>query len=373
MITFVKKEYAVEKIIIKDKEKIIESKNDLDTYSVISIPYSINVEYIKNTNKYVINPVFQRHFVWSKQQKSSLIDSILMGLPISTIYTYLEHNDNKELVIDGQQRLTTIKKFINNEFKISIPKSKWNGFYFYSLPDKDKNKILNYNLNIVKIVNVNDKNILYEIFKRFNTGATRLNPQEIRNCIYQGKFNTLIQKLTKYEGFNKIFKNKEIDRMEKEEYVLRFFAFYENFDNYKPDIKVFLDDYLNDKIKLNEVSDETFTIQTNEIVLKFKKAVDLSIAVFGTNAFKYCDNKNKIQKINYKSLSKSVYDMQMLGFTDFDSELIIRYKDKIKKRYEDLVLQDDNMRPCYKKMSKKAVKYRISKWKEEIENILKNS
>ena len=125
-------------------------------------------------------------------------------------------------------------------------------------------------------------------------------------------------------------------------------------------------------MKMNELSEEIFNIQINKLILKFKKSVDLNNAVFGVNAFKYCDNKNKMHKVNYKSLSKSVYDMQMLGFADFDSELIIRNKEKIKNKYEELVLKNENMRPSYKKMSKKAVKYRICEWKKEIENIIKN-
>lgn len=363
----------MEKIIIKDKDKIIENKSDLRFYSIKYNNIQIPIDYFYNSNKYIIHPVFQRHFVWTKKQKSSLIETILTGMPMPNIYTYLDLSTDKELIIDGQQRLTTINKFINNEFKLSgLENNNLNGFYYYTLPEEYKNRLKNYLLNITQIDNLNNNNILYEIFKKFNTGATKLNPQEIRNCIYQGKFNSLVKSLTQYEGFNKIFKDKEIDRMEKEEYILRFFAMYENFDNYKPDIKAFLDEFSNEKIKMNDISDEIFTVKTNESVLKFKKAVDLSIAVFGTNAFKYCDNKNKTHKVNYKSLSKSVYDMQMLGFADFDSELIIRLKDEIKKRYEELVLKDENMRPSYKKMSKKAFKYRICEWKKEIDNIIKN-
>lgn len=363
----------MEKLIIKDNNKIIESRQDLRLYNVKYNNIQIPIEYFYNSKKYVIHPVFQRHFVWSKKQKSNLIETILTGMPMPNIYTYLDLTNNQELIIDGQQRLTTIKKFLNNEFKLSgLENKNLNGFDYYTLPQEYKNRIKNYTLYITQIDNLNSKNILYEIFKRFNTGSTKLNAQELRNCIYQGKFNSLIQELTKYEGFNKIFKNKEIDRMEKEEYVLRFFAFYENFDNYKSDIKSFLDEYLSSKIAMNDLSDEAFTVQTNEIVLKFKKAVDLCFAVFGFNVFKYCDNKNKTQKVNYKSLSKSVYDMQMLGFTDFDSELIIRHKDIIKKKYEELVLNNEDMRPSYKKMSKKAVSHRICEWKKEVDNIIKN-
>ncbi len=363
----------MEKIIIKDNDKIIENKIDLRLYNVKFSNFPIPIDYFYNSKKYIIHPVFQRHFVWTNKQKSSLIETILTGMPMPNIYTYLDINKDKELIIDGQQRLTTIKKFINNEFKLSGLENKLlNGFDYFTLPKEYKNRIKNYKLNITQIDNLNNTNILYEIFKKFNTGATKLNAQELRNCIYQGKFNSTIQDLTKYEGFSKIFKDKEIDRMEKEEYILRFFALYENFDNYKQDVKKFLDDYSNDKMKMNELSEEIFNIQINKLILKFKKSVDLNNAVFGVNAFKYCDNKNKMHKVNYKSLSKSVYDMQMLGFADFDSELIIRNKEKIKNKYEELVLKNENMRPSYKKMSKKAVKYRICEWKKEIENIIKN-
>lgn len=327
----------MEKIIIKDKNKKIENKNDLKLYDVKFNHIQIPIDYFYSSNKYIIHPVFQRHFVWTKKQKSSLIETILTGMPMPNIYTYLDITTDKELIIDGQQRLTTIKKFINNEFKLSGLENKHlNGFDYFTLPQEYKNRINNYTLYITQIGNLNSKNILYEIFKKFNTGSTKLNAQELRNCIYQGKFNSLIHELTKYEGFNKIFKDKEVDRMEKEEYILRFFALYENFDSFKQDLKIFLDEYLNEKIKMNELSDEIFNVQTNNLILKFKKSVDLSIAVFGINAFKYCDEKNKLHKVNYKSLSKSVYDMQMLGFTDFNSELILRHKDEIKKDTKNL-------------------------------------
>lgn len=204
----------MEKIIIKDKNKKIENKNDLKLYDVKFNQIQIPIDYFYHSNKYIIHPVFQRHFVWTKKQKSSLIETILTGMPMPNIYTYLDITIDKELIIDGQQRLTTIKKFINNEFKLSgLENQHLNGFDYFTLPQEYKNRIKNYKLNITQIDNLNNKNILYEIFKKFNTGATKLNAQELRNCIYQGKFNSLIQSLTNYEGFNKIFKDKEIDTL----------------------------------------------------------------------------------------------------------------------------------------------------------------
>ena len=94
-------------------------------YNNIQIP----IEYFYNSKKYVIHPVFQRHFVWSKKQKSNLIETILTGMPMPNIYTYLDLTNNQELIIDGQQRLTTIKKFLNNEFKLSgLENKNLNGF-----------------------------------------------------------------------------------------------------------------------------------------------------------------------------------------------------------------------------------------------------
>ena len=363
----------MDKLILKTKDKIIENREDLKYYNVDFKNHEVSIHYFYSSSKFEIHPVFQRHFVWNKQQKSNLIETILMGMPMPNIYTYLDHDTGKELVIDGQQRLTTIKKFLNNEFKLSgLQNGHFNGFYYYTLPQEYRGRIENYILNITQIKNLKNNGILYEIFKRYNTGATKLNHQEIRNCVYQGKFNSLIKTLCDYNNFKKVFKNQEVDRMNKEEYVLRFFAFYEKFEDYKPDVNKFLDKYLDDKIKMNEFSDEIFKVKTNDCVLKFKKAVDLCFAVFGQDAFKYCNNKNKNNKINYKSLSKSVYDMQMMGFADFDSDLIIRHKYIIKKKYEDLVLNNDSMRPNYKKMSKKAVQYRINEWKKELKKIIES-
>lgn len=368
-----KKENKMEKINIKEKDKVITSKKDLKLYNVVCRQKNIPVEYYLNSDRFVINPVFQRHFVWTNQQKSRLIETILSGLIMPAIYVYLDHETNKYLVIDGQQRLTTIKKFVNKEFTLSgLEETVYNDLNYFTLPKDAQDRFKNHDLNIIAIENVDSKDILFKLFKRFNTGATKLNAQELRNCVYSGKFNNLIQKLTDYEPFNKLFKSKEIDRMQKEECVLRFCAFYEDFDNYKSDVNKFLDDYFEEKAKMNSLTDEMFEIKTNDLVSKFKKAIDLSIAVFGFNAFKYCDKNNKMNKVSYRSFSKSVYDMQMLGFVNQDAELIIRHKDKIKQRYEELVINDEDMRPSYKKMSRKAVEYRINKWNKEISKLVQN-
>ncbi len=366
----------MEKILIKEKNKTIESKNDLRNYEVSAISYNMAIEDFINTSRFEIHPYFQRNYVWNDRQKSNLMDTILTGMPIPAIYTYKDQETGKEIVIDGQQRLTTIRKFINNEFEL---KNLQNYTFlddsnFFTLSKKWKDRINSFILTIVRIENVNNKNIIFDIFQKYNTGGVKLNPQEIRNCIYSGRYNDLIIELAKYQPFNNLFKDKKIDRMEKEEYVVRFLALYNNFDKYNGSINKLIDLHLEKQRSLEKLESEKFDEATKNSIKAFKKAVDASVEVFGLNAFKNCiEYKGAKSKLNimYKTLSKPVFDMQMLGFTDFDLDLLIRHKGAIKNRYEELILNKEEMKPYYKNMSKKSVSYRISEWKKEISEIIR--
>ncbi len=367
----------MEKISIKEKNKTIESKNDLRNYEVVSISYNSTIEDIINTSRFEIHPYFQRNYVWNDKQKSNLMDTILTGMPIPAIYTYKDQKTGKEIVIDGQQRLTTIRKFINNEFELKDLQnySFLNDSTFFTLDKKWKDRINSFLLTIVRIDNVNDMNVIFDIFQKYNTGGVKLNSQEIRNCIYSGRYNDLVIELAKYQPFASLFKDKAINRMEKEEYVVRFLALYQDFEKYNGSINKLIDFHLEVRRPLEELDSEKFDIETKDSIKAFKKAVDASIEVFGLNAFKNCiEYKGAKSKLNimYKTLSKPVFDMQMFGFTDFDLDLIIRHKEVIKNKYEELILNKEEMKPYYKNMSKKSVNYRISEWKKEISEIIKN-
>lgn len=137
----------------------------------------------------------------------------------------------------------------------------------------------------------------------------------------------------------------------------------------------FLEEHLESKRQLDNLSDELFDMEMLELKKTFKKSVDACIEVFGFNTFKNCLNfksgKNNRQ-IMYKLMSKPVFDMQMLGFADFELDLIVRNKEQIKNLYEEIILKNEDMNPYYKKMSRKSVNHRINKWKKEISEIIKN-
>ena len=162
--------------------------------------------------KLVLQADFQRYFVWDMKKASKLIESVLLDIPLPTIYTS-EEDDNKEYVIDGQQRLTSFISFIDGifpdgrEFKLtgldvltSLADKK-----FSELDESYQNKIKDYPVHKIKFKRESDPELKFEIFERLNTGAVSLNQQELRNCIKRGPYNELIRTLAKDRDFMSLF------------------------------------------------------------------------------------------------------------------------------------------------------------------------
>jgi len=179
--------------------------------------------------KLIIDPKFQREDVWnSKKQKSELIESILMGIPLPIVY-FSQNSEGKLQVVDGRQRLTTLFNFMNNKFPLSelnILKD-LKGKYFKNLDVNDQNDLEDYQLIAYVIKPPTPDRIKFDIFDRVNRGGTRLNNQEMRNALYQGKITDLLKELIDNENFQKAT-NKSINstRMKDRYIILRFLSFY---------------------------------------------------------------------------------------------------------------------------------------------------
>ena len=138
--------------------------------------------------KLVVQPDFQRHFVWDSKKASRLIESALLSIPIPIIYIS-EEPDNKEYVIDGQQRLTSFFSFLDGKFPdggdfrltgLNVFKE-LNGKKYDSLPEKLQDTIQYFKLRTVTFKRDSDPDLKFEIFERLNTGSVQLNDQELRN------------------------------------------------------------------------------------------------------------------------------------------------------------------------------------------------
>jgi hypothetical protein len=353
----------------------IEDFIDLRSYKVGINKYDLLLDDYRNATRFVLQPFFQRNFVWDNLRKSRLIESIIMGIPIPGIYSYTRQDsddkDFKEIIIDGQQRLRTIKQFINNVFAIEglTLNGYLNGLYFRDLPTQVKNKFLNYSLHIVNIYNVANDKIILDMFKRFNTGGVALNSQELRNCYFSGQWNNAVKELADYKTFKELFSYLDEDHMEKEECAARFLALYEDINSYTQDSQGLLDNYYCKKLKLQETNPDELTQNINKMSRVFKKAVDACALVFGKNAYKNfiaINTEDNNVKGFYRKFSKAIFDMQMLGFADIDLELISRHRNKIRSSFEKLAISSPDIKLNISNRSKKHTFSRIETWKKVV-------
>lgn len=177
-----------------------------------------------NKNKRLeLRPDFQRNEVWSKAAQIMLIDTILKGIPIPKVYikSIMKDGNTYRVVIDGQQRLTAILKFVQNELVLKKP---YDGEYinkkFEELPDDVKNTILRYKIDINEIFNPTDEEIR-DLYSRVNKYTVQLNKQELRRADFPGDFICLAEELSELEFFekSKIFSVKQRRRMLDVEYI----------------------------------------------------------------------------------------------------------------------------------------------------------
>lgn len=194
-------------------------------------------------------PSFQRRYVWSNVLASRLIESILLNVPIPPCY--LSQNEDYELdVIDGQQRLFSIYRFLDNQFALSGLEvlTDLNRSRFHKLPTTFQRKLKTHTLRLVAVTNESHPEIKFDVFQRLNTNTVPLNAQELRNCVYRGALNELLKDAVTYEPWLRILRKKKPDkRMRDEELVLRFFAFHvQGITSYRTPQKYWLNDAAED-------------------------------------------------------------------------------------------------------------------------------
>jgi uncharacterized protein with ParB-like and HNH nuclease domain len=238
----------------EDQDSQIFVKYDITTYPS---DFTLAVLYAMWKDKSIIIPDFQRDYVWSINQASLLIESFLIGLPVPQVFFYVD-DDNRNLVIDGQQRLLTVFYYFEGFFGKENEKGKRqvfrlsglnekNPFHnktFEQLDEKTKRKLENAVLRAINIRQLNPKDgssSIYYIFERLNTGGTPLKPQEIRNCVYRGDFLNSLRKLNNNSDWRKILGKTMPDKHQNDvELILRSFGLCNNIDMYEKPMKYFL-------------------------------------------------------------------------------------------------------------------------------------
>lgn len=269
----------------------------------------------------LVKPELQRKYVWEKAEASRFIDSILLGLPIPSIFL-AKTEDHKLLIIDGYQRLMTVNDYIkgiwsgdNSVFSLSkIPgkiNSRWKGKSFNQLTETEQRTIKTTTIHAIifqQKAPKDDDTSLFQIFERINTSGKTLLPQEIRNCVYQGNLNSLLFKLNKQENWRIMFGDmKEDSRMRDLEFILRFFALNNETILYAEKGNISLKKHLNEFMGTKKNN-------SNEIIIKlendFNSTINLIFQMFGDVAF------YNVQGSDLKTIRRRFYP------TVFDSIMI---------------------------------------------------
>jgi len=245
-------------------------------------------------------PNYQRDFVWNEKMQSKFIESLLMGVPIQYLFAFeLDEDGNLEL-LDGVQRLSSVKSFADNKLVLSELEEldTLNGFTFNNLNTARKRKFLNTQLKLYIINENTDEGIRADIFRRVNEGGKTLEAAEVRKGKFIGNnFYSFILEMAESEEFNKIFSStKQKLRGEKEELVSRFFALSNNYQNFVHSVKGFLDDYI---IDTNKTFDEAKKMEMkNELF----NTITFVVANF-PYGFRRSLNSKSIPRVRFEALA----------------------------------------------------------------------
>ena len=237
-------EKRIEEILnqVKEKSTLYYYRTKDYPFEVICSKYGEEEDL--NSTLYV--PGYQREFIWKPDRQSKFIESVLLGVPL-TPFLVSEDKDSRLEIIDGSQRIRTLIAFYENKLKLrKLEKlTEINTAKFKDLPPYLQNYIKNRDFRVIVVDNA-EIDIRQDIFERINTTSEKLTDAEIRKGSYSGKFYDLVLELKENEEFRSICpisKEKE-KRGEYEELILRFFAYIDRYKEFKHDVAIFLNDYL---------------------------------------------------------------------------------------------------------------------------------
>ena len=316
------------------------------------------------SNNIEFHPEYQRRRVWSNVQKSRLIESFIINVPIPPVFLY-EVDYSKYEVMDGIQRLSTVYEFYENRFALEGLEiwPELNGMKYNELPGKVKSGIDRRYISTIVILKETAKTAEEElilkkfVFERLNTGGTRLTDQETRNALLDGPMNRLcvdiasncktlhkLWRITPYKERDLLeqLSNIEVEeiketkglktfiRMEDVELVLRFFAYRQLRENPKTKVKDILDLYLK---RANTFDDALL----QELKKVYYEVIELADSILGVNAFAMYTAKRGSTFTWNKTPSKMVYDPMLMALSKYCGNdkyklVLVNAKAEIKKR-----------------------------------------
>lgn len=366
---------------LEEKNKLLEQQITDERARLSSDRMDISFGELINmykSNELIIRPEYQRLFRWNLEQKTGLIESILLGIPIPPIFV-AEDNDGVWELVDGLQRVSTIISFFGelkdqniistsdaegDDFEEDISNLNYwklgQGSLISELEDFDAQTIQKkYLINIKRAVcrveilrGESNTAMKYELFKRLNSGGSKLTAQEIRNAVYRGinpKLNIMLEQLAGNESFKKLTSLSASKKKElyDQELVLRFIAFLDNPAKINLNTELYLDKFMEDTVNNSEFDyefyremfcntidlldslndDHVFRNERNAFVPAYYEGILIGVA---KNYKKYEEDKDLL----LKKIEELKIDMEFKRYAGSASNSKSRIKNRLKRANE---------------------------------------
>lgn len=260
-------------------------------------------------------PEFQRRYVWSDRQASRLVESLIIQCPIPVIYLNQEKNETFS-VIDGNQRLNSLKRFVEDAFSLAGLTSypELTGLRYSQLDKRFQRHISNRVLRCTVILKETHPQVKFDVFERLNSGAVALTRQELRHGLYYGSLLKTASAIAKELKLENHFGGRKDKRMKAEELVVRYWALSEGIDAYEKPLASFISNYAETNRNLSDA-------ELNTLSDGIRAAHARAVHLFGPHCFSF--SKEGASRFN-----AAVFDAQMVACSKLTSAKFQTLKSK---------------------------------------------
>ena len=273
--------------------------------------------------RFVLDPDFQRDFVWSEQKQSRLIESILMRIPLPVFYV-AEDAQGRLIVVDGRQRLTTLQRFLSGELRLDLEdRQELHGKAFGELEVRLQNRVEDCQLLFYIIDHAVPERARLDIFERVNGGEV-LTRQQMRNAIYNGPATVFLREEASTQLFLEATgESLKAAKMQDREFVNRFCSFaLLPLDTYKGD----MDDWLaRGLLQLGRLS----LSEREALRARFRRGLQNNLTVFGKHAFRKHETADRSRSI----INASLFDVMATALSEIPEPLVAERANALKQAF----------------------------------------
>ena len=278
---------------------------------------------------FVMDPDFQRDFIWDADKQSRLIESVVMRIPLPVFY--LAEDDRERLVVvDGLQRLTTFQRFVSGELQLRLKdQPELHGSKFEDLSAKLQNRVEDCNLILYVIDAKVPEQARLDIFERVN-GGVPLSRQQMRNCLYMGDATRFLKAESRTESFLRATgRSLKTSNMRDREFVNRFCAFQIlDLEQYRD-----MDVFLADGLRAMNAGPGSLCALSSE----FQLSLDNNFLLFDKHAFRKHDPWQDRRGV----LNASLWDVMSTGLSQYPSDVVEQNSETLRGAFYQLMENDE--------------------------------